>query len=200
MRGFIIGLFLGLLILPAAAWGWFRFGHPPVAVSDAPLPFEQQIVNVPLHARIDREAPAHPGMAASPTNLLIGAGVYRSQCASCHGLYGRDSSYGAHMFPKSPQLWAPHGHGVVGVSDDPAGETYWKVKNGIRLSGMPSFKNVLNEEQMWQVSVLLAGADKQLPADVLTLLKQPLIAEVHPIGPVPPSGPMIIPVQPLPTE
>jgi len=26
---------------------------------------------------------------------------------------------------------------VKGVSDDPAGETYWKVANGIRLTGMP---------------------------------------------------------------
>jgi len=27
---------------------------------------------------------------------------------------------------------------VVGVSDDEPGETYWKVANGIRLTGMPA--------------------------------------------------------------
>ena len=78
------------------------------------------------------------------------------------------------MFPKAPQLWQPHGNGVVGVSDDPPGETYWKVANGIRLSGMPSFRRVLNDTQMWQVSMLLASANKPLPANVLTLLKQPI--------------------------
>ncbi len=175
MLKFLLGLLLGLLLLPAAAWGWLRYGHPPVAVTDPSLPFEKQIVDIALHARIDRQMPAHAAMAASPANLLLGAQVYREQCSTCHGGYGYRSELGPHMFPHAPQLWAPHGHGVVGVSDDPVGETYWKVKNGIRLSGMPAFAAVLNEAQMWQVSLLLADADKPLPADVLRAVKQPLV-------------------------
>ena len=31
------------------------------------------------------------------------------------------------------------------MSDDPPGETYWKVANGIRLTGMPSYKELLTE-------------------------------------------------------
>ncbi len=54
------------------------------------------------------------------------------------------------------------------------GETYWKVANGIRLSGMPAFSKVLNQTEMWQVSLLLANADKPLPPGVLDLLKQPM--------------------------
>jgi thiosulfate dehydrogenase len=53
------------------------------------------------------------------------------------------------------------------VSDDPVGETYWKVANGIRLTGMPSYKNILTDTQMWQVSLLLANADKPLPPAAL---------------------------------
>jgi mono/diheme cytochrome c family protein len=45
------------------------------------------------------------------------------------------------------------------------------VKNGIRLSGMPAFNNILNDTQMWQVSVLLANADKPLPSNVLDAVK-----------------------------
>lgn len=68
------------------------------------------------------------------------------------------------MFPRAPQLWQPHHNGkVVGVSDDPPGETYWKVKNGLRLTGMPAFDKVLNDQQIWQVSLLMANADKPLP-------------------------------------
>ena len=78
------------------------------------------------------------------------------------------------MYPGAPQLWEPHGDGVVGVSDDPPGVTYWKVKNGIRLSGMPAFEHVLNDTQMWQVSQLLASADKPLPGAALDLMKKPL--------------------------
>ncbi len=176
MRGFIIGLLLGLLILPVGATAWLRYGHPPVAVTDPQLPFEEQIVNVPLQARIDHEMPAKAAMDPSPANLLLGARVYKAQCANCHGQYNRPSDLAMNMFPNPPQLWAPHGHGVVGVSDDPPGETYWKVKNGIRLSGMPAFATVLNEAQMWQVSLLVANADKPLPSEVMEILKEPLAA------------------------
>ncbi len=201
MRGFILGLLLGLLVLPVAVGVWLRYGNPPVAVHDPRLPLEQQIVNVPLHARMDREMPAHAAMDPSPANLLLGAHVYREQCAGCHGQYNRPSPFAATMFPVAPQLWAPHGQGVVGVSDDPAGETYWKVKNGIRLSGMPAYAGLLNETQMWQVSVLLANADKPLPAAALDVLKQPLLAETAQASePGSASGPTTIPVQPLPSH
>jgi hypothetical protein len=83
------------------------------------------------------------------------------------------------MYPRAPQLWAPHGHGIVGVSDDPPGETYWKVKNGIRLSGMPAYAKVLSETEMWQVSLLLAHANETQPDAVMNLLKQPLSTETE---------------------
>jgi thiosulfate dehydrogenase len=182
MKGFLLGLILGLLVIPVFVYLHFRTGHPPVAVDDAPYWLEEQVVRVPLHARIDKEMPKNAPIEPSATNLEAGAHIYRQQCAACHGLYGRPSSFAGHMYPQAPQLWAPHGDGVVGVSDDPPGETYWKVANGIRLSGMPSYKTVLNETQMWQVSLLLANADKPLPASALTLLKQPLDLDPAPAG------------------
>ncbi|MGA8782366.1 MAG: cytochrome c, partial [Terracidiphilus sp.] len=60
---------------------------------------------------------------------------------------------------------------VVGVSDDPPAETFWKVDNGIRLTGMPSYHDVLSETQIWQVTLLLANADKPLPPGALPLVK-----------------------------
>jgi mono/diheme cytochrome c family protein len=76
------------------------------------------------------------------------------------------------MYPDAPPLWEKHHHNdVVGVSDDPPGETYWKVANGIRLSGMPSYKTVLSETEMWQVSLLLANADKPLPPAAVEILR-----------------------------
>jgi mono/diheme cytochrome c family protein len=76
------------------------------------------------------------------------------------------------MYPVAPQLWKKHRKGdVVGVSDDEPGETYWKIKNGIRLTGMPSFKGVLTEDQMWDVALLLKHANEQLPDPVTGMLK-----------------------------
>jgi mono/diheme cytochrome c family protein len=68
------------------------------------------------------------------------------------------------MFPKPTQLFRGKG-----VTDDPASESYWKAANGIRLSGMPSFKKSLTDTQLWQVSQLVAHAD-QIPDSAKKIL------------------------------
>jgi hypothetical protein len=67
------------------------------------------------------------------------------------------------MFPPPPQ---PFEHPVV---DDLEGITFWKVTNGIRMTGMPAFHNTLSDTERWQVTMLLAHADG-LPASVLASL------------------------------
>jgi mono/diheme cytochrome c family protein len=167
-------MIVGVILAPVALLAWLHFGRVPVAVADAPLPQERLLTHVPLDARIAREAVKTPPIQADEGNLIAGAQVYRDQCAACHGFHGKPSSFAAHMYPEAPPLWEMHHHGaetMMGVTDDPPGETYWKVANGIRLTGMPSYKQLLTETQIWQVSLLLANADKPLPPAALDLLK-----------------------------
>jgi thiosulfate dehydrogenase len=161
----VLGFIAGLLLLPVVAFVYLAYGHPPVAATDAAFPLEERIVKIPLDARIRREMQVQSPIPASEENLNAGAGIYEDKCESCHGTRNGASAIGKTMFPRAPQLWMKHGNGVVGVSDDPVGETYWKVKNGIRLSGMPAFGKALTETQLWQVSLLLSMADKPLPAE-----------------------------------
>jgi mono/diheme cytochrome c family protein len=170
----LLGILLGVALVPVAVLAWLWYGKAPVAVADPPLPQERLLTGMPLHARIDRELVKTPPIQADEDNLVAGAQIYRDQCAACHGFHGKPSSFGPHMFPDAPPLWEMHHHGtetMMGVSDDPPGETYWKVANGIRLSGMPSYKGVLTETAMWQVSLLLANADKPLPASAVAILR-----------------------------
>lgn len=153
---FILGLIIGMLIVPAAGYFYFMSGHAPVATADPTMPFEKRLANAALHARVDKEMPHSAPIAANEETFLAGAPIYRDNCAVCHGLPNQEQSAIAKgEFPKPPRLF--HGKGVT---DDEAGETYWKVANGIRLTGMPSFKNNLTDTQIWQVSLLLANADK----------------------------------------
>ncbi|MGA3161834.1 MAG: c-type cytochrome [Terracidiphilus sp.] len=166
-----LGILLGMVLVPVALLGWLKFGDVPVAVADPPLPLERLLTGMPLHARIDREMIKTPPIQADEADLVAGAEIYRDECAVCHGFHGRPSRFGAHLFPAAPPLWEKHRrNAVVGVSDDPPGETYWKVANGIRLTGMPAYKGVLTENQMWQVSQLLANADKPLPPVAVDIL------------------------------
>jgi thiosulfate dehydrogenase len=168
-----LGFLLGVAVVALGLFAYLKFGPLPVAVADAPLPFEKEMVKLPLNTRIDRETKTAP-FGISEDVFESGAHVYRQQCASCHGTPGHDVAFAKHMFPSAPPLWKVHGsRGVVGVSDDPTGETYWKVANGIRLSGMPSYSHVLSDAQMWQVSLLLKNADKELPGPVAQILTAP---------------------------
>ena len=174
MRRLLLGFLLCLVTVPLCALFYLRVGRPPVAVADAPFMMEKQITRIPLRARIHAEMPLKVPIEANERNFVSGARIYREQCSVCHGTYGQPSTAGQHMYPPAPHLWKRHTDGVVGVSDDSPGETYWKIANGIRLTGMPAFNRTLNETEMWQVTMLLANADKPMPDSVMSLLKQPL--------------------------
>ncbi len=67
-----------------------------------------------------------------------------------------------------------------GVTDDPPQESYWKAVNGIRLSGMPSFKETLNDTQLWQVALLVAHAHDISDPVKKVLAPEPLTAAAAP--------------------
>ena len=166
-RFFVGGLVVGLLLLPAIIYLYVSFGRVPVSTFDPELPFETSLARVATRARISREMPKTSPLAADDINLISGAHVYVSNCAMCHGLPGGNMpAIAVGMYPPPPQLF--HGKGVT---DDPAGETYWKVENGLRLTGMPGFRQRLTSEQIWQVSLLVSRADK-LPPGALAALTE----------------------------
>ncbi|HEV2576479.1 MAG TPA: cytochrome c [Acidobacteriaceae bacterium] len=168
---FLFGIIFAFALIFVGGYLYLHYGHPPVAVDDPAFPYEAQIVHVPLGARISREIKQAP-FPASEDAFKRGAEVYKEDCAFCHGVPSSDSVYGTSMYPAAPQLWLKHKKGnVVGVSDDEVGETYWKVKNGIRLTGMPTYDELLSDSDIWDVSLLLKNADQQLPAPVMKILK-----------------------------
>ncbi len=169
MRQFISGFIAALVLIAAGGLAFVALGLAPVATASAPLPFEKMITGIALDARVNKEAPKSSPIPASDEVYAAGARIYRSNCAVCHGLPGRDrTAIAKGEFPNPPELFKDKG-----VTDDPPGVTFWKVANGIRLTGMPGFTGSLSTEQMWQVSLLLSNADK-LPAPVKTTLQEPL--------------------------
>jgi thiosulfate dehydrogenase len=169
MTRFLLGFITAIVLLVVAAGAYLRLGLAPVATSAPPLPFERLVTSTALHARIDKEAPVSVPIKATHEAYMAGAHTYRTHCAVCHGLPGEEpTAIAKGEFPKPPALLKGKG-----VTDDPVGETYWKVANGIRLTGMPGFNGSLTTDQMWQVSLFLANADK-LPPDVNDALMEPV--------------------------
>jgi len=183
---FIAGLILGVVLVPVMVYFYFTSGSAPVATTDADMPFESMLARKAQHARIDKEMPKTVPIQANEANYMAGAELYKQHCAVCHGVpLTPKTAIATGMYPHPPQLFEGKG-----VTDDEPGETYWKIYNGLRLTGMPGFSKSLNETQMWQMSLLLANADK-LPASVKAALVagQAAPAAAMPQAPAPPVSP-----------
>ncbi len=172
MKLFVIGVLLGFFVLfPLAAYLYVRLGFLSLATTANPLPMEEFLARTALHESVGSAAGRRDPLPVTDENLLGGAQEYREHCAVCHGLPGRLKTHiAAGMFPQPPQLLEAREM----VTDDPEGVTFWKISNGIRLSGMPRFDTV-PENERWQVTMLLKRAD-QLPATVQSLLREPPVA------------------------
>jgi len=183
VKGFILGVIVTVLAIFLVVYIYFSAGYAPVATSANPMPFEKKFASMALHARADKEAPKNAPFQPTDATYTDGAKEYIENCSVCHGLPGQSpTAIAAGEFAKPPHLFRGKG-----VTDDPAGETYWKIANGIRMTGMPGFSKTMSETQMWNVAWLLAKADK-LPDQVMSTLRQGNVqAPPQPNPPLPPS-------------
>jgi thiosulfate dehydrogenase len=158
---FLIGILVGLLLLaPLSAYLYVKLGFLSLATTAKPLPMEELMAHTALRESIGSAKDRPNPLPVTDENLLAGFKEYRDHCAVCHGLPGESQSViAAGMFPPPPQLM--EGRGMV--TDDPEGATFWKISNGIRLSGMPRF-DTLPETTRWQVTMLLKHAGHLPPA------------------------------------
>ena len=184
MRGFLSGFVLGIVLLAGGVFYYFVSGKAPVATADPPMPFEKMLASKALNAHIENQHIPPPPVDASEANLVAGAQVYKEQCSVCHGLPNQPKTVIQEgMYPVATEMFQGKG-----VTDDPPSESYWKVVNGIRLSGMPSFKSKLTDTQMWQAAQLVAHADK-LPDSAKKLLVPDAPAPAQPPAPAPAPAP-----------
>ena len=175
MGRFFLGLVVGVVLLAGGVSIYLVSGMAPVAATAKPMPFERFFAKTALHVRLAESAPKVVPVQATTANLLEGAKIYKQDCEFCHGR-GRHhlSPVGTVMFPHATQLFnrPPNFNPATmhfGVTNNTPGESYWKIKNGIRLSGMPPFEKLLTDQQMWDVALLVANA-AHLPPQVTAAL------------------------------
>jgi len=158
-RGFILGAVAALVAVALCAYLGIMAGAMPANADAKPSKLERWMARSSLHATLAREAPKGENpVALNDANLIAGIKVYAANCAICHGASdAKPSNIARGLYQKPPQL------ANDGVEDDPAGVTYWKVTHGIRLTGMPSFGQAINDRQVWEVTLFLQHMDSLPP-------------------------------------
>jgi thiosulfate dehydrogenase len=158
-RGFVLGVVATFVALALFAYLGIVAGVIPANADAKPSKLERWMASRSLHAALAREAPTTPNpVPLNDENLIAGIKLYAANCAICHGAADAQPSHIARgLYQKPPQL------AKDGVEDDPEGVTFWKINHGIRLTGMPSFGQSLNDTQMWQLALFLKHMDSLPP-------------------------------------
>jgi S-disulfanyl-L-cysteine oxidoreductase SoxD len=76
-----------------------------------------------------------------------GRGHFQHHCQICHGLDGHNTGvpFAEKMSPPVADL------GEKDVQQYSDGQLKWIVENGIRLTGMPGWKGILEDDEMWKI-------------------------------------------------
>jgi len=160
-RGLLAGVATAAVVGLAAGYLLIQSGLIPANADAKPGGFELWAAGTSLNATLAREAPKGPNpVALTDAHLLDGVKLYGEHCALCHGTSVGEASaspVARGLYPSPPQF------GSDGVEDDAEGLSYWKIKHGIRLTGMPSWGATLTDEQIWTLALFLKHMDKLPP-------------------------------------
>ncbi len=160
MRKFMLGFVAGIVVLLLVAFCYVRFGFvDPRADKEVSL-LESKIAMPALDAAVDRRASeVHNPVQSQDANLTAGMKVYQTNCASCHGdIHHPRGPLADSLYPRAPQF-------LEDAPDMPENQNFYIIQHGVRMSGMPAWKQVLNEQEIWQVTTFLSHMDK-LPQQV----------------------------------
>lgn len=158
LRGVLAGVVGLAAVGVVAAYVFVSGGYMPANADSPPPALEKWAARRSLHATLAREAPKETPPEPSDAELAGAVKLYAVNCAVCHG--GKDgeaSRIARGLYQHAPQL------AKDGVEDDPVGRTYWVVKHGIRMTGMPAFGPTLKDDELWRLAWFLRKMDSLGP-------------------------------------
>ncbi len=146
----------------------FVFSATGCTANKKPSKLETWLANMAKDVAIPLEAQkvVNP-VAKAPEVIQEGEHVYMASCSMCHGTDGHaQTGLGRGLYPPAMDLTSPH---VQHWNDS---ELFWIIQNGVRLTGMPAWKNMLSESDSWKLVHFI----RELP-------KQPSAAAAPPVTP-----------------
>ena len=150
----LIGL-IGVVVGVVAAGYFFGGFYSVAATVDDPAPVKWALIRV-RQASIDRQATeTPPGSLETPAQIQAGARAYATRgCTNCHGGPGVEwAKWSEGLRPDPPDLKEV-------VNDRTPAQLFWVIKNGINMTGMPSFALAgAKDEDIWSIVAFL----KKLP-------------------------------------
>lgn len=92
-----------------------------------------------------------------PSAEPAGAALYQVHCAQCHGGPGvAPQDFALGMMPVPPPL-------VAAARERPAEQIFWFIRDGLKMSGMPSWSTRMSEAEMWRITAFVEALPSLSP-------------------------------------
>ena len=89
--------------------------------------------------------------------IIAGGADFNEMCTGCHLKPGvEDSELASGMYPRPPSL-------AKSTRDNPA-ETFWIIKHGLKMSGMPAWGATHDDDRIWAMVAFLLQLPRLTPA------------------------------------
>jgi mono/diheme cytochrome c family protein len=146
-----------VVIVPLGAFAFIESGLYDVAASRPHTRLTEWITHeTMIHSVRRRAAAIEAPRRIAASQVLAGFCTYETHCVACHGAAGiAREQWVSGIEPQPPYLvdatekWTPS-------------ELFWIAKNGIKMTGMPSWRDSLSDAQIWEVVGFLEAA-RRLP-------------------------------------
>jgi mono/diheme cytochrome c family protein len=137
-----------IICLLAAAGGVYLFsGYYDISATRLHWKTTLWIINEIRERSVEYHSKAiKPHDLKDPKLLKVGVKHYHEMCRLCHGAPGHEmEEFAKGLYPKPPKLALKE---VQEMSD---AETFWILKNGIKMTGMPAFGLTHDDDELWGI-------------------------------------------------
>ncbi len=171
MRTIIVTLLAALVLSIAGAFTFIYAGVYDVAATHPHWPITYWAMETVRKQSVKMRASGitPPADLSDEARLINGTEHFATHCASCHGAPGVPRSALAEgLYPRPADL-------RESAQRYTSGELFWIVKNGIKMSGMPSWSDH-SDDELWNTVAFIEKLPSMSEADyaklVITTVRQ----------------------------
>lgn len=159
LQHILIGAAIALVVIvPLGSFAFVKSGIYNVGASKPHTTLTEWITHDTMIHSVRRHAKGvAPPMRFAADQVTAGFCSYETHCVACHGAAGvARQRWAGGMEPAPPYLLDINRRFT-------RPELFWIVKNGIKMTGMPSWKNEMSDGQIWNVVAWLQASAKLPP-------------------------------------
>ncbi len=153
MRVFI-GFILCLIILAIGGVIYIYSGMYDVSAANRDKGISRWVLETTMEKSVAHHSRNVEIPSLDDSTMILKGYVHYSRMCGCHGAPGRESNRSFN--PEPPELYKT-------ANEWEPNELFWIIKNGIKMSGMPSFSERTSDDEIWETVAFLRVLPKLNP-------------------------------------